>query len=188
MKHIIVGTNRQGSNSLKVARYIQRLYLAQGEKVEILDLGDLPVEEIPRGLYGELPDGSRLKKMTDTILESEGLILVVPEYNGSYPGILKLFIDYWKYPEAFVRRPVCFVGLGGLFGGLRPVEHLMQVFSYRNAFLFPERVFLMNVFKQFDGDDLKDPVVADLLKAQVLGFQRFCRTLKSEGLTNPSSS
>ena len=86
-----------------------------------------------------------MKPLIDRIDRAEGLYLICPEYNGSYPGVIKTFIDYWSYPKSFEKRPVCFTGLGGVFGGLRPVEHLQQIFGYRNAFIFPERVFLQNV-------------------------------------------
>ena len=50
-------------------------------------------------------------------------MFVVPEYNGSLPGVLKHFIDCWKYPESFHHRPVCYVGISSSgSGGLRPGE------------------------------------------------------------------
>ena len=182
MKYILVGTNRPNSNSRKIADLIQSMYLEREEKVEILDLKDLPLHDLSGDLYGKpLPEsvGSWIKKIND----SEGLILVVPEYNGSMPGALKYFIDFWSYPDSFEHRPVCFVGLGGMFGGLRPVEHLQQVFGYRNAFVFPDRVFLINVWKHLGPQgELTDKVAHDLLRNQVKGFQAFCRGLQSEQL------
>jgi len=178
MKYIISGTNRPGSNSLKVSKFIQNLYQETGEQVEIIDLANLDLHELTGTQYGsELPQ--KMSAAVQKINESEGLIMVVPEYNGSMPGALKYFIDHWKYPNTFEQRPVCFVGLGGMFGGLRPVEHLMQVFSYRNGFIFPVRVFLMNVWNILKNDQWNDPMSLQLLKAQVDGFQKFCRALKS---------
>ncbi len=188
MKLIVVGTNRPGSNSEKIALYIQQLYKAQGEATEILRLTDVPFAELHGQNYGNknLPEG--LKTQIDRINSAEGLIMVVPEYNGSYPGALKLFIDHWSYPLSFEHRPVCFVGLGGLFGGLRPVEHLQQVFGYRNAFCFPDRIFLMNVWKIIDAaGQISDTVAADLLKKQVSGFQKFVKGLKEQELIAPHS-
>src|SRR5262245_23290974 len=133
MKYIISGTDRKGSRTLQVAKYVQGLYQAAGEKVEVVDLSELPTAELTHGVYGgELP--GRWKEITQKMLSCEAMHLVVPEYNGSMPGALKFFIDQWKYPDTFQFRPVCFVGLGGMFGGLRPVEHLQQVFAYRNSF------------------------------------------------------
>ena len=188
MKHIIVGTDRPGSNSRKVAELIKDLYRSQhDEDVEILDLQDI-VKGLQSGpQYGNVTD-SVLTAAATKVEKSDGLIVVVPEYNGSMPGVLKYFIDHLKYPDAFEARPVCFVGLGGMFGGLRPVEHLQQVFGYRNSFVFPERIFLINVFQHYKKTEanpegrLKDPVILGLLEKQTTGFRTFVDALKSCGL------
>ena len=52
------------------------------------------------------------------------------------------------FPESFEQRPVCFVGLAaGIWGALRPVEQLQAIFGYRNAYIFPERVFMPGIGK-----------------------------------------
>lgn len=182
MKYILVGTNRPYSNSRKIADRIQAMYKELDETVEILDLKDFPFHELKGELYGKtLPDN--VAPWIQKINNSEGLIVIVPEYNGSMPGVLKYFIDFWSYPEAFEHRPVCFVGLGGMFGGLRPVEHLQQVFGYRNSFIFPDRVFLQNVWKQIDAQgEITDKTASELLMNQAKGFKSFCWALQSEKL------
>lgn len=181
MKHIVIGTDRQNSNSAKVAQIVQKIYHDLGETTEILDMKDFRANLHHLPAYGEaLP--AQLKPFYEKITRSEGLIMIVPEYNGGIPGVLKYFIDYMKYPDDFEYRPVSFIGLGGRFGGLRPVEHLQQVFGYRNAFIYPERIFMTNVFKIIDDGKVTDPVIADLMVKQAKGFQAYCRALKSEGL------
>ncbi len=188
MKHIIVGTDRPGSNSRKVAELIQELYRKNhSEEVEILDLQDI-VKGLQSGpQYGNVTH-TVLTEAAGKVEKSDGLIVVVPEYNGSMPGVLKYFIDHLKYPEAFEARPICFIGLGGMFGGLRPVEHLQQVFGYRNSFIFPERIFMINVFQHLKKTDvnpegrIKDPMILSLLEKQTAGFRIFVDALKSCGL------
>lgn len=192
MKHIIVGTDRPGSNSRKVAELIQEIYRKNhSEEVEILDLQDI-VKGLQSGpQYGNVTD-SILTVAANKVEKSDGLIVVVPEYNGSMPGVLKYFIDHLKYPDAFEARPVCFVGLGGMFGGLRPVEHLQQVFGYRNSFMFPERIFLINVFQHYKKTEanpegrLKDPLILSLMEKQAAGFRTFVDALKTCGLHTPT--
>lgn len=176
MKYIISGTDRVGSNTLKIAKIVQKIYRACGEETEILDLCEVK-ESLFTGPHYGTPQPDILKIYTEKILASDGLIVVSPEYNGSMPGVLKYFIDHLKFPEAFEYRPVCFIGLGGMFGGLRPVEHLQQVFGYRNAYIFPERVFLMNVWKILKDDEMTDQMMKDLLVKQANGFIRFCKAL-----------
>lgn len=183
MKHILIGTNRHQSNSEKVGLFVQKLFEEAGEKVEIIRLEDLEIKELSGSHYGSSEMPTSVAEAVKKIDSSEGIICIVPEYNGSFPGILKYFIDFWSYPKSFEHRPVAFIGLGGMFGGLRPVEHLGQVFGYRNSFIFPDRVFLMNVWKMLTPEGtITDPMTLGLMKAQVVGFQKFCRALTSAGL------
>ena len=182
MKYIISGTNRPGSRSLQVSRKVQEAYQSLGEEVSIIDLCEMPMAEVNGGQYSkDRPAG--LQKVVDNILESEGLIFVVPEYNGSYPGILKYFIDHWGFPDAFEYRPCCFIGLGGQYGALRPVEHLQQVMGYRNAFLYPKRIFLHNVWTAIDAEgEFTDEATMPRVVEQAKGFSKFVKALESEGL------
>lgn len=183
MKYIISGTDRPDSNSLKISKYIQSIYKKASEEVEIIDIKDVGLNELKGAHYGgELP--TKMQAAIDKVNKSEGLIFVIPEYNGSYPGALKLFIDHWSYPLSFEGRPVCFVGIGGRWGGLRPVEHMQQVFNYRNAYQFPERVFITNVGSSFQDGRLSDSMVQDLLEKQVSGFQKYVKALKSADMIN----
>lgn len=177
MKYIISGTDRNDSRTFQVSEVVQRIYSELGEEVEILDLKGLEMGSTYSG-----PHAGRLGEFINKINKSEGLIVVTPEYNGSFPGVLKYFIDHWTYPESFEFRPVCFVGLGGRFGALRPVEHLQQVFGYRNAFVFPIRVFLFNIWEMLKEGEIKDQASLKLLKDQAVGFQAYIRALKSENL------
>ncbi|MCB0379369.1 MAG: NAD(P)H-dependent oxidoreductase [Bdellovibrionales bacterium] len=182
MIKIIAGTNRAGSRSLELANIIHNIYSRLNQKSEVFDLAKLPLSELePTHYTGEKP--ANIQLALDEIMQAEGLVIVCPEYNGSMPGALKYFIDHWKYPEAFEHRPVCFVGLGGRFGGVRPVEHLQQVFGYRNSFIYPDRVFLMNVWGILKEGKIQDELIMDLLEKQAQGFCRFIKALKSENLS-----
>ena len=94
------------------------------------------------------------------------------------PGALKYFLDHWSYPRSYEFRPFALVGLGGRFGGLRPVEHLQGVLGFRNAFIYPERIFVSDVHKALTAEGkILDTKLETLLKAQVQGFLAFSRAL-----------
>ena len=183
MKYVISGTNRPGSRTFLVSQLVQRLYAETGEQVELMDLRSVGLESLPAApQYGDvMPEPMRTA--VGKINQSDGLIFVVPEYNGSMPGALKYFIDHWTYPDSYEFRPVSFIGLGTRFGGLRPVEHLQGVFGFRNAFIYPERVFITEVFKNLDANgSLLDQRLLDLLKFQIKGFQAFAKALSVAGI------
>lgn len=181
MVYIISGTNRKESRTLQVSQIVKSLFEVQKQKAQIVDLSELPFEELPATNYGKnLP--ASFASIISNLNTAEGLYIVTPEYNGSMPGALKYFIDHFSYPETFEYRPVAFTGLGGRWGGLRPVEHLQQVFNYRNGFIFPQRVFISNVWDILKEGQIQDANVASLLASQVDGFVKYIRALKTEKL------
>ncbi len=141
---IVSGTNRRGGNTAKVVDHIDAIYRALGQPTQIIDLAALPPEIISSSSYAEKPEG--FKPFAAAVLECAGLHVVTPEYNGGVPGILKYFIDMLKFPESLERKPACFTGLSaGDWGALRAVEQLQAIFIYRQAHLFPERVFIPRI-------------------------------------------
>ena len=179
---VIAGTNRPGSFSLKLAQHIHGLIKSAGGEAEVLDLNKVDFNGVNGTQYSMNGLNPSMQSAIEKVNAADGLLFVVPEYNGSFPGVLKYFIDHWKYPESFERRPVAFAGLGWAFGGLRPVEHLMQVMSYRNAYIFPERVFVKNAPKELADLTKTDPNILALLESQAKNYIKFVRALKSEKL------
>jgi NAD(P)H-dependent FMN reductase len=179
---IISGTNRPGSNTRKVLTHIEAAYQTLGVKTRLLDLAELPPEIFSPDAYAEKP--AAFKKFSDAILAADGLVVVTPEYNGGVPGILKYFIDMLPFPESFEHRPVCFVGLAaGVWGALRPVEQLQAIFGYRNAHIFPERVFMPGIGKLLnDAGQFTSPDMEKRLHKQAEGFVGFVESLRGEKL------
>ena len=184
MISLIVGTNRPGSNSRKVAAQIETIYAELKVSLHVLDLAKLPPEIFSPTSYAEKPKS--FQPFSDAVLQSAGLHVVTPEYNGSVPGVMKYFIDMLKFPESFEQRPVCFTGVAaGIWGALRPIEQLQAIFGYRNAYLYPDRVFLPQINNLLDASGkLKDVELLARLKAQAEGFTGFVEKLKDVKLRN----
>lgn len=183
MIQVLVATNRQGSRSEIFAESVCKKLKKMNLEAEVLRLSDISWDELNHNTYGADAVPPSIKKMMAKVNDADGIYVVCPEYNGSFPGVVKTFIDYWDYPGSFEKRPVCFTGMGGMFGGLRPVEHLQQVFGYRNAFMFPERIFLQNVWEVMDQEgNIKNEVTAGLIDKQLEGFGKFIKALKDSGL------
>jgi NAD(P)H-dependent FMN reductase len=180
MISVISGTIRAGNNTLKVARHVAEVYKGLGEEVELLDLAKLPPEAFTEGVFKEKPAPLE-EAFTDKVLASDGIVVVVPEYNGSFPGILKHFVDLLPFPQSFDCRPVAFIGLaGGYYGALRAVEQLQMVFAYRNAYLFNRRVFIPSAYKVFDEEGaIIDEELQERIQLQSVKFQAFTKAIKS---------
>lgn len=183
---IIAGTNRTGSMSKRIAQHIEPMYHAVGATTTVIDLADLPSELFVPTIYKDKPE--MFNQFHDPILNADGIVFIVPEYNGSFPGALKFYIDLWKYPEAFEGRCVAFIGLSSnQWGALRPIEHLQGVCGYRNAWQFNERIFINNIWGRwnFEQNTLiplspKDLDFNELLASQASGFVQFCNVHSSK--------
>ena len=122
----LVGSVRKESFNKKLARFIQARYNAQAE-VEIL-----PIEELP--MYNqdeELDPPAIVKEIKQKILDSDGIIIVTPEYNHSVPGVLKNAIDWFsRVDRVMVKKPVMIAGAsGGVLGTVRAQMHLRQILN-----------------------------------------------------------
>ncbi len=176
MIEIIAGTNRPGSNTLRLSKVIAELYREQGERVRILSLEEMPPEIFASSSYADKP--ASFQHLNDRILQADGLHIVVPEYNGSFPGVLKYFIDMLKFPESFEHRPVAFTGLSaGMWGAFRAVEQLQMIFSYRNAYILPERVWIPGINSCWKGEGLLDESLLERLHTQSNLFTRFIKLI-----------
>jgi hypothetical protein len=67
-----------------------------------------------------------------------------------------------------------------MWGALRPVEQLQAIFSYRNAYLFPERVFIPGIGNLLDTNGrVTDTELLGRLRRQAAGFLEFVDRFKS---------
>ena len=174
---IISGTNRANSNALRIARIVHNHYQSAKIAAELFNLEDLPREIFDPTSYGKKPPA--MQAIQQRVLEAPGLHVITPEYNGSFPGVLKYFIDMLKFPESFDRKPVAFVGeANGVWGGLRAVEQLQMIFGYRNAHSYPDRIFIPGVKEKFDAaGNFNDSAINERLRKQAIGFDCFVHSI-----------
>jgi NAD(P)H-dependent FMN reductase len=171
---VIIGTNRPDSNTSKVARALREMIEQRSREAVLVDLRELPAVLFDPTSYAAKP--AEFARFQKTILEAEGILTVLPEYNGSFPGVLKYFIDMLEFPVSLKGMPSGFVGLAaGEWGGLRAVEQLEMIFQYRSAHLYGKRVFLKHIHNLLDAEDrIADPKLRERLEGMVAGFVEFC--------------
>lgn len=149
MTTIVSCTNREGSNTLKLAEYYHKELAAKGFESEILSLKNLPDNFIVSDLYGKRSEA--FQSIQDKISATTKFIFVVPEYNGSFPGILKLFIDACTFPDSFYGKKAALVGLAtGKYGNVRGIEHFTGICHYINLHVLPLRIHIPAIGKEFD--------------------------------------
>ena len=113
---IISGSGRSDNNTRKVAHEYQVLLAAKNVESRVLSLDEARVFS---------RDEDFIKMEATYLKTADKFIIVLPEYNGSYPGILKLMIDNTDVPKVWAHKKVLLTGVStGRAGNLRGLEHL----------------------------------------------------------------
>ena len=158
MISVICGTNRKNNKSGIIAKYIyNRLLETQEETVHYLSMEDLPEQIDIHKIYDGESMPESIKQIQDQqLIPYNRWIIVSPEYNGSFPGILKFFLDMIsmrKYKETFAGRHSLLIGVAaGRAGNLRGMEHLTGFLNYLKIHVFPEKLPISSISKVIDED------------------------------------
>jgi len=173
MVTIISATNRPDSSTLKLAQYYQRKLLEKGLRAELLSLTELPPNLIETDLYGKRSAG--FKPIQQMVTKTEKFLFVIPEYNGSFPGVLKVFIDACDLPESFYDKKAAITGLSsGKYGNIRGVDHFTGVCHYLHMQVMPLKIHIAAINKEFDEHgNLFKPDTVKYADEQMDKFMRF---------------
>ena len=162
MVTIISSTNRPGSATLKVAQYYQKRLLAKGIQAEILSLMQLPATLIESDLYGKR--SPEFEVIQQIITNTQKFLFIIPEYNGSFPGVLKTFIDACSFPESFYEKKAALTGISsGKYGNIRGIDHFTGVCHYLHLNVMPLKLHIATIKQEFDEN-------FDFFKADTLQF------------------
>lgn len=118
---VILGTVRKGRASENVAKFVyEQLQKREGVETELIDIREL---NFPGNDAGEQIKDA---KFSATCERADGLVIVTPEYNHGYPGMLKHVLD--SNLKEYIHKAVgiCGVSAGG-FGGTRVIQSLLPV-------------------------------------------------------------
>lgn len=164
---IVVGTNRKNSKTTQVAGYYQRLLAQLGAESQLLDLAALPADFTASALYENAGKNQVFNDLRLRLERSDKYVFVVPEYNGSFPGVLKAFIDGLSYPSKLANKQAALVGLSdGVQGGALALSHLNDIFSYLGLNVLAQRVKIPLMKKNFQEGQVTDAFIVQLLHEQ----------------------
>lgn len=128
---IVCSTNRIDSVSRKICEQYAQLLADRDIPNTIIDLQELPADFTTTALYENSGKNEQFNPFRSIMKESQKFVFVVPEYNGSFPGVLKAFIDGLEYPDTFKNKKCALVGLSsGVQGGGLALSHLTDIFNY----------------------------------------------------------
>jgi NAD(P)H-dependent FMN reductase len=143
---LILGTAREGRQSENVARFVFEQTKKRADvETELIDVRELPMKLDDAGEQMKDP------KFSAAIERCDGLIIVTPEYNHGYPGLLKHALD--MNLKEYIHKAVGICGVSaGPFGGARVIEGLLPVMRELGLVAIFEDVNFGNVAKIFDDE------------------------------------
>jgi len=153
---VILGSIRRSRESVKVANFVvSALAKRPGVNTELLDLKrfDLPMMEERLRFRDDAPPGVR--EFSGHISRADALVIVTPEYNSGYPGVLKNALDYLK--DEYRRKPFGIVTVSAAWsGGMLCLTSLRQVILHLGGVPIPAILPVSKVQEAFDsqGDAL----------------------------------
>jgi len=170
---IIASTNRPASSTLKLAKYYQKQLLNKGAEANLLSMAELPPNFIETDMFGSRSAG--FEPIQKLVTNTQKFLFVIPEYNGSFPGILKTFIDACTFPDSFYDKKAALVGLSsGTYGNVRGVDHFAGICSYLHLHVLPLRLHIPGIRKEMNAhDELFEEKTVKFVDEQVDKFLKF---------------
>lgn len=151
---ILSSSVRDGRLSHRVALYLKRfLEEFQLVKAEILDLKAYHFPLFEERLVYQKHPSEQLLDFTERLNRADGLIIIAPVYNASFPASLKNVIDL--YFEEWKRRPVGVVSVtSGNVPGIATLQAVQVLLLKLGAWVVPKLSTVINVGEEFtlDGD------------------------------------
>lgn len=167
MIKIIVSTNRINAISAIIAELYQSILNDLGAESEIINLVDLPDDFVFSALYEKKGRNKAFNLIYEKVKSGKKYVFVVPEYNGSFPGILKSFIDGMNYPNSFANKKCALVGISsGIGGGGIALSHLTDIFHYLGMHVLANQPKLAKIEENLSDNLLTNKFYIELLQIQ----------------------
>ena len=163
---IISGSSRDDNNTKKVAIEYKRLLSEKSIETKLLSLDENIIFQ--RNDVFENIEKAFLRF-------ADKFIIIMPEYNGSYPGVLKLMIDNSDVQRVWWNKKVLLTGIStGRAGNLRGMEHLTGCLLHMKMFVHPNRLPISQIDKLMDSRGLfSDEATLQAINIQLEEFLLF---------------
>lgn len=129
--------------------YAEKIFDILNNELEVpaqfFSLEDFPSEALHTNMYESEEQSSLLAEIQNKyLLPADSFFFVMPEYNGSYPGILKTFIDACsirEYHASFAGKGAALFGVStGRAGNLRGIDHFSAVLNHVGSIVMPKTI------------------------------------------------
>jgi len=168
---VVSGTNNRNSLTAQVADYYATLLHKRDCDSQVLKLTSLPADFTVTALYENQGKNDAFNRLRERMEIAQKYVFIVPEYNGSFPGIFKAFIDGLSFPSTFKGKKCAMVGVSkGPQGGVLAMSHLTDIFHYLRMHVYPLKPRLSSIHDSKLATVLANTQYAQLLEEQAEGI------------------
>ena len=183
---VILGTTRWGRQSEKVAKeLLKRLELDSDFKITFLDIAQYPFPVFEERISYHPNPPEKLLEFSRKVKAADGIIFVIPEYNGSLPGTFKNAFDHF-YAE-YKRKPIGVVCVSdGKFAGVQASLQLQTLILHVFAYPMPVKLLVPMVHQAFDeAGNLIDETVKKGMTRFINEYKWFAQAIINQKVANP---
>ena len=168
---VINGSVRPGNYTSMASAYV----VDELRKHPKVSVEEVHPAELNLPFPGADPHSPATKKLQQIVAQATGVVLVTPEYHGSFSSVIKLVIENLGFPSVLAGKPVALLGVAaGAIGAIKSLEHLRGVVSHIGGHALPLPISIANVQKVFDSDGhIVEPSAEKMLRqvaASLLGY------------------
>lgn len=168
---IISSTNRRGANSYKLAKIYQKAFQTKGIESDILDLEKLPDDFLHTTLYENNGRNESFNRMLHVINDAEKILFIIPEYNGSFPGILKTFVDALPYPNTLKGKKAALSGISSSGNSaVLALSHFTDILHYLGCSVCYDKVRIPGIENMLIEEDITDETILRRITRQIEAF------------------
>jgi NAD(P)H-dependent FMN reductase len=170
---IICATHRPKNQTQKIVDRYEKILKDLHQEVKVFYLSELPENFVVADSFGQRTEETN-KLIEQKLLPAERLVIISPEYNGSYPGVFKAFLDGVK-PHIWKGKKAALVGVAsGRAGNLRGMDHLGDVLHHLRVEVFSQKIPISQLETLLDErGELTDNATVRILEEQAREFLKF---------------
>lgn len=164
---IVVPASRPGGRSAIIADEYKAHLDTLGAQSRILNLTTFSPQMIDATHYVQSRDKQGFEALQEIVDTSEKFVFILPEYNGSFPGLLKVFIDACRYPDSFTGKKAAMVGLSaGTQGSALAMGHFADILNYLGAHTLALRLRFIRINDAVIDGALQDEEYRGFIRTQ----------------------
>lgn len=166
---LLNATNRPDNRTSIITKTYQQFLISSEAAFQVLTLEEInPIYMVKQSIGEKQPEFEAI--VEQYIGKSDKLMIVMPEYNGSFPGILKLFIDAMPH-KALEGKKISLTGVAtGRGGNLRGMDQLTGILHYLHAHVMPYKLPISGISALIRDGKIADEIVLRDIQKQIAQF------------------